>query len=269
MPFVVVNSSAVPENLLESEFFGYRKGAFSGALADRMGLLDAVRGGTLFLDEIGDIPLHMQSKLLRILDGYGFTPIGNTNERTSNFRLIVATNQDLDELVRKGGMREDFYYRINTVCLRMPPLRECRDDILMLAEYFLKKFSDIELNPELPENAKSALVGYSWPGNVRELQNVINRFLTINTLELPDKAVFPGGRKTVSYSPELSESVEKFEKQAILDALKRNQWHIGKAAADLGFSRQTMQRRMLKIINCVDITPTEQHHVFLIRTNQN
>jgi transcriptional regulator with PAS, ATPase and Fis domain len=245
MPFVVVNSSAVPENLLESEFFGYRKGAFSGALADRMGVLDAARGGTLFLDEIGDIPLNMQSKLLRVLDGYGFKPIGNTNERTSNFRLIVATNQDLDELVRKGRMREDFYYRINTVCLRMPPLRERRDDILMLADYFLKKFSDKELNPELPENARSALVGYSWPGNVRELQNVINRFLTINTIELTDKAVFPGVEKQ-DYSIELSESVEKFQKQAILDALKRNQWHIGKAATDLGLSRRTMQRRMLK-----------------------
>jgi transcriptional regulator with PAS, ATPase and Fis domain len=207
--------------------------------------LDAARGGTLFLDEIGDIPLNMQSKLLRVLDGYGFKPIGNTNERTSNFRLIVATNQDLDELVRKGRMREDFYYRINTVCLRMPPLRERRDDILMLADYFLKKFSDKELNPELPENARSALVGYSWPGNVRELQNVINRFLTINTIELTDKAVFPGVEKQ-DYSIELSESVEKFQKQAILDALKRNQWHIGKAATDLGLSRRTMQRRMLK-----------------------
>ena len=187
----------------------------------------------------------MQAKLLRALDGYGFIPIGDTNERTSDFRLIVATNQDLDELVRKGRMREDFYYRINTVCLRMPPLRERRDDILMLAEYFLKKFSDIGVSPELPENAKSALVGYSWPGNVRQLQNIIHRFLTINTIELTGKAVSPEVEKQDSRVG-LSEGVEKLEKQAIQDALKRSQWHIGKAAADLGFSRRTMQRRMIK-----------------------
>ena len=141
MPFVVVNCSAIPENLLESEFFGYRKGAFSGALTDRKGLLDVAGGGTLFLDEVGEIPLQMQAKLLRALDGDGYTPIGDTNVRTSEFRLIVATNQDLDELVGTGRMRDDFYYRINAVCLRMPPLRERKDDILMLAEYFLKKFS--------------------------------------------------------------------------------------------------------------------------------
>lgn len=245
MPFVVVNSSAVPDNLLESEFFGYRKGAFSGAIADRMGLLDAAKGGTLFLDEIGDIPLHMQSKLLRILDGYEYTPIGDTKARTSDFRLIVATNQDLDLLVRKGRMREDFYYRINTVSLRMPPLRERREDILMLAEYFLKEFSDTEQTPELPEKARSALAGYGWPGNVRELQNVINRFLTIDTIELRDAPV-PTEIEKPDSSLAYGESVAKLEKQGILDALQRNQWHIGKAAADLGFSRRTMQRRMLK-----------------------
>lgn len=245
MPFVVVNSSAIPDNLLESEFFGYRKGAFSGAIADRMGLLDAAKGGTLFLDEIADIPLHMQSKLLRILDGYEYTPIGDTKARSSDFRLIVATNQDLDLLVRKGRMREDFYYRINAVSLRMPPLRERRDDILMLAEYFLKKFSDTELTPGLPEKARSAMVGYSWPGNVRELQNVINRFLTINTIELKDRTV-PTEVEKPDSSLAFGESMANLEKQAILDALQRNQWHIGKAAADLGFSRRTMQRRMLK-----------------------
>ena len=245
MPFVVVNCSAIPENLLESEFFGYRKGAFSGALTDRKGLLDAARGGTLFLDEIGEIPLHMQAKLLRALDGDGYTPIGDTNVRTSEFRLIVATNQDLDELVGTGLMREDFYYRINAVCLRMPPLRERKDDVLMLAEYFLKKFSDAEVKPQLSENAKLTLTNYSWPGNVRELQNVISRFLTINKIELSSKVVSKKRDKKDSQVG-LIDGIEKLEKQAILDALRQNHWHIGKSAVDLGFSRRTMQRRMIK-----------------------
>ena len=245
MPFVVVNCSAIPENLLESEFFGYRKGAFSGALTDRKGLLDAARGGTLFLDEIGEIPLHMQAKLLRALDGDGYTPIGDTNVQTSEFRLIVATNQDLDELVGTGLMREDFYYRINAVCLRMPPLRERKDDVLMLAEYFLKKFSDAEVKPQLSENAKLTLTNYSWPGNVRELQNVISRFLTINKIELSSKVVSKKRDKKDSQVG-LIDGIEKLEKQAILDALRQNHWHIGKSAVDLGFSRRTMQRRMIK-----------------------
>ena len=245
MPFVVVNCSAIPENLLESEFFGYRKGAFSGALTDRRGLLDAVAGGTLFLDEVGEIPLNMQAKLLRALDGDGYTPIGDTEVRTSDFRLIVATNQHLDELVGSGQMREDFYYRINTVCLRMPPLRERKDDILMLSDYFLEKFSDPGKDPKLPENAKSTLINYSWPGNVRELQNVISRFLTINKIELAGKMVSRKRDKKDSRKG-LVGGIEKLEKQAILDALKRNNWHIGKSAADLGFSRRTMQRRMIK-----------------------
>jgi PAS domain S-box-containing protein len=245
MPFVVVNCSAIPENLLESEFFGYRKGAFSGALADRKGLMDAARGGTLFLDEVGEIPLHMQAKLLRALDGNGYTPIGDTNVRVSEFRLIVATNQDLDDLVATGRMREDLYYRINTVCLRMPPLRERKDDILMLADYFLKIFSDLGVTPKLPESAKSTLINYSWPGNVRELQNVISRFLTINKIELASNVVSRIKAKKNSQIG-LAGNIEKMEKQAILDALKRNHWHIGKSAADLGFSRRTMQRRMIK-----------------------
>ena len=244
-PFVVVNCGAIPENLLESEFFGYRKGAFSGALTDRKGLLDAARGGTLFLDEVGEIPSHMQAKLLRALNGDGYTPIGDTEVRTSEFRLIVATNQDLDQLVSSGQMREDFYYRINAVTLRMPPLRERKDDILMLAEYFLKKFSDSGANPKLPENTKSTLINYSWPGNVRELQNVISRFLTINKIELATKMVSQK-RDSKDSQVDLAGDIEKIEKQAILDALKRNNWHIGKSAADLGFSRRTMQRRMVK-----------------------
>lgn len=245
MPFVVVNCSAIPENLLESEFFGYRKGAFSGALMDRMGLLDAARGGTLFLDEVGEIPPYMQAKLLRALDGDGHTPIGDTNVRISEFRLIVATNRDLDELVSSGHMREDFYYRINTVRLRMPPLRERKEDILMLAEYFLEKFSGLQQTPELPEKAKSALIAYSWPGNVRELQNVINRFLTINKIELPSIKASPAG-KIGDHRRRMNEGIEQLEKQAIFDALERNHWHIGKAAVELGFSRRTMQRRMRK-----------------------
>ena len=168
--------------------------------------------------------------------------------REENLRLktSIRNRHGLDKLIGKSMvMREDFYYRINTVCLRMPPLRERKDDILMLAEYFLNKFSDLEVNPELPEKEKSALVGYSWPGNVRELQNVISRFLTINKIELTSKVVSQEGAKKDARVG-LADGIEKLEKQAILDALKRNQWHIGNSAADLGISRRTMQRRMIK-----------------------
>lgn len=245
MPFVVVNCSAIPENLLESEFFGYRRGAFTGAVSDREGLLDAAGGGTLFLDEVGEIPQLMQTKLLRALDGDGYTPIGDTRVRKSEFRLIAATNQDLEELVGNGRMREDFYYRINAVGLRMPPLRERRDDISMLADYFLERFTDSDVKPELSEKEKSKLISYTWPGNVRELQNVISRYLTINKIELQSKAASPVVDKKDSQAG-LTDDMKKLEKQAILEALKRNHWHIGNSAADLGFSRRTMQRRMVK-----------------------
>jgi transcriptional regulator with PAS, ATPase and Fis domain len=251
-PFVVVNCGAVAANLIESEFFGYRKGAFSGAITDREGLLDAAGNGTLFLDEVGEIPLNLQIKLLRALDGGGYTRVGGTSVRHSDFRLIAATHQDLEDLVRSGRMREDFYYRINAVRLRMPPLRERKDDILMLADYFIEKYNDKDTPHRLSAQEEQMLLNYSWPGNVRELQNVVYRYLTLGTIELTgevlSKDTVPGEAAEGAGATEgnLSAGIEQLEKKTILDTLKRHKWHIGKSAAALGFSRRTMQRRMNK-----------------------
>ena len=190
-PFIVVNCGAIAPNLLESEFFGYKKGAFSGAVSNRKGLLDAANGGTLFLDEIGEISLNLQIKLLRVLDGEGYIPVGETSVKHSHFRLIVATHRNLEELVRSGRMREDFYYRINAIRLRIPPLRERKEDILILADYFLEKYAENDPRPCLTDKEKKMLMGYSWPGNVRELQNVINRYLLHGSVDLTGELLLP------------------------------------------------------------------------------
>lgn len=304
-PFIVVNCGAISANLLESEFFGYRKGAFSGALTDRQGFLDAASGGTLFLDEIGEISLNLQVKLLRVLDGEGYLPVGETTVKHSHFRLIVATNRNLEDMVRSGDMREDFYYRINALRLRIPPLRERKEDIMILARYFLKKFSETDESPHFTEHEKRLLKTYSWPGNVRELQNVVSRFLIHGTIDLtgdllrrepefslPDTArtvqAFSGFQNTgtppgtstppgmgdppgIGAAPreaadsaagffnrvvpgslssdmatDMAASMEQVEKKMLCTALDEHRWHIGNAAAALGFSRRTMQRRMKK-----------------------
>lgn len=251
-PFIVVNCGAIAPNLYESEFFGYRKGAFSGALTDREGLLDAARGGTLFLDEVGELPLNLQVKLLRALDGGGYTRVGDSAERHSDFRLIAATHRNLEDLVRTGTMREDFYYRINAIRLRMPPLRERKDDILTLADYFLDKYADTENRPRFSVQEKRVLRNYGWPGNVRELQNVVQRYLTFGALEFSGEIHQINGELTPKISKggyakaNLSADMAQIEKKMIQDTLRRCNWHIGKSAAELGFSRRTMQRRMNK-----------------------
>ena len=259
-PFVVVNCGAISENLLESEFFGYKKGAFTGALSNRKGFLDAANKGTLFLDELGEISQNLQVKLLRVLDGEGYIPVGETKPRFSDFRLITATNSNLEALVRTGKMREDFYYRINTFRLRTPPLRDRKDDIILLANHFLAKFSQEDPAPLLSRNDRSILLEYSWPGNVRELQNTMYRYLVHGALELsaepvvkrpeasseilPAEATAAGNQETATGG--IISNIEKMERKMILDILEKNRWHIGNAARDLGFSRRTMQRRMKK-----------------------
>ena len=249
-PFVVVNCSAIADNLYESEFFGYRKGAFSGALTDRQGFMDVANEGILFLDEIGEIPLMLQVKLLRALDGNGYTPVGDTKVRHSNFRLIVATNRDLEELVRSGRMREDFYYRINGIRIRMPPLRERKEDILMLAEYFIDKYGGVKPPVQFSAQDQSILLKYNWPGNVRELQNVTHRFLVNHTIELTGGILFkdiPVEDHLIrenNRSFKMDDEIEQKKKEMILEVLYRNKWHIRKTAEALGISIRTMQRRM-------------------------
>jgi DNA-binding NtrC family response regulator len=177
MPFVPINCSAIPENLLESELFGHAKGAFTGAVASKPGLFDEADGGTVFLDEIGDMPKNFQVKLLRVIEDHEIRLVGSTKSRKVDLRFITATNRDLLEAVRSGDFREDLYYRINVITLEMPPVRERSGDIPLLVKYFVEKYA-LEAGKgsmEISDGAMKELKGYPWPGNVRELQNVIER----------------------------------------------------------------------------------------------
>jgi len=198
MPFVPINCSAIPENLLETELFGHVRGAFTGAVTTKKGILEEAEGGTVFLDEIGDMSLSLQAKLLRVIEDQVIRPVGSTKGNKVNIRFVTATNKDLKTAVREGQFREDLYYRINVISLQIPPLRERREDIAVLVQYYLDRYSREmgrqikELSPE----AMDVLMNYEWAGNVRELQNVIERALLISDDGIITPEHLPGGIKT-------------------------------------------------------------------------
>jgi two-component system response regulator PilR (NtrC family) len=192
-PLVTVNCGAIPDNLLESELFGHMKGSFTGAVADKLGMFAAADGGTIFLDEIGDVPMHLQVKLLRVLQERLVRPVGSNAERSINVRVIAATNQDLDAGIRSGAFREDLYYRLNVIHIEVPALRERRSDIAPIAQTFLKRFSD-EMGKDIKDfepSAMEAILAYDYPGNVRELENVIERAITFETQPLVTRTSLP------------------------------------------------------------------------------
>ncbi|MDM8539292.1 sigma-54 dependent transcriptional regulator, partial [Desulfobacterales bacterium HSG17] len=251
--FVTINCGAIPEPLMESEFFGYKKGAFTGAVIDKHGFLDLADKGTLFLDEIGEIPLSMQVKLLRAIDGGGYNPIGSHEKHMSNFRIIAATNRDLKKEVIKGNMREDFYYRIQVIPIKLPPLRERKEDLPFLVEHFTQMFSKKSRFKKIPDKIISQIYHYDWGGNIRELQNVLLRFFSTGEFELISlKNEEPGFKSDGHYETineeqhNLNVSVEKNEKELIIDALKTNNWHRLNTAAQLGISRSTLFRKLKK-----------------------
>lgn len=255
-PFVAVNCGAISESLAESEFFGHVKGSFSGAFADRDGFLSAADGGTLFLDEIGEMPIPMQIKLLRVLDGKSYIPVGSNKQCSSDFRLISATNRDIGEMVKSGRMREDFYYRINTLPISLPPLRHRKDDLPLLIDHFVNSFSEeIDENPELSRQFYLTLDKHNWPGNVRELQNVIRRFLTLKEISFNPSVQISSPTQNSTPDPvsldhlqsiNVRNELDDVEKQRILSVLNANHWHIGNSASSLGMSRRTLQRRLNK-----------------------
>ncbi|WP_176761327.1 sigma 54-interacting transcriptional regulator [Desulforhopalus singaporensis] len=260
-PFVPVNCSAIPEELIESEFFGYKKGAFSGANYNNPGYLDMADKGTLFLDEIGDISLNLQVKLLRAIEGSGFTPVGGRELRKPNFRVIAATNKDLVRLVREGKMREDFYYRINIIPIYIPPLRDRKEDIPLLVNHFLKQFTG-KTASSVPQNIMDTFLGYEWPGNVRELQNVVQRYIAtkhVDFLESGIEKVAPvQERQLVTIEQNkldgtsLSCYLEEVEKKLLLKLLRENDWHRGKVAKLLNINYRTLQRKIKRYgIKCV------------------
>ncbi|MBN1103719.1 MAG: sigma 54-interacting transcriptional regulator [Deltaproteobacteria bacterium] len=252
--FVAVNCGAIPETLLESEFFGYRKGAFTGAHADKGGFLDRAGGGTLFLDEVGDLSLNIQVKLLRAIEGGGYTPVGSSKAETSDFRMIAATNRDLKERMRKGLMREDFFYRVHVIPIHLPPLRERKEDIPLLVDHFLRSGKQGRELSSLPGRVMESLYSYRWPGNVRELQNALHRYLTVGRLDFihadqvlsPDVSEIPGrrGKEVVG---DLRTAVVEVERDMIARALHQTGWNRSRAADLLGIPRKTLFRKMKKM----------------------
>lgn len=244
-PFVVVNCGAIPESLLESELFGYKKGAFTGAVSNKKGRFELANHGTLFLDEIGELPLSLQVKLLRVLQDKIIQPVGSDQDVPLNIRIIAATNADLRKKIKEGSFREDLFYRLNVINIEMPSLRERGDDILLLAQYFVDKFSKQVGKKVLAisEEAIERLSSYHWPGNVRELENTMLRAVVMcdSTIIKPDHVFLERSEEVKSDMFSLPDSLKKakeiVERQLILRALEKTDWNISLSAKILEISR--------------------------------
>ena len=242
--FVAVNCGAIPESLFEREFFGHRKGAFSSAHTDSLGYLDMADHGTLFLDEISELTVNMQAKLLRAIEGGGYRPVGGTDTIKSDFRIISASNVPLSEKVSSGQMRNDFFYRLQVIQIRLPPLRQRKQDIPLLVDHFVQQMSPPSALAKIPGHIMDLLMEYEWPGNVRELRNVLQRYLTIGRLE------FLSADPLVDQPPmamqfNLRLAVQRLENSLITQALQQANGSRTKAADLLGISRRALSRKNL------------------------
>ena len=275
-PFVVQNCSAIPDTLLESELFGYKKGAFTGAAEDKIGLLKAADGGTVFLDEIGDMSLRLQSRLLRVIQNNEIKPLGETKISKIDIRIISATNKDLNNAIIKKEFREDLFYRLNVLPIHLPPLRERKKDIPLLVNYFLKRES-LELGVSQKRISKKALQyleNYQWEGNIRELENFVKYILSTvdngivgvnempdhfkkehhyrndnNTFSFPEEQVFSAVNPspTTLESPFAGYSWEGIERDYVLYLLNKNRWNITRAAKDAKINRSTFDSRLKRL----------------------
>ena len=255
-PFVAVNCGAIPENLMESEFFGYRKGAFTGAENEREGFFQAADGGTLFLDEVADLPLPMQVKLLRAIQEKHVRRVGATTEEPVNVRIICATHQNLRQLMDEGRFRQDLFFRINVIEIRMPALRECSEDVPEFAQRILAKMAATNGAPEpvITPQALSALKAYDFPGNVRELENILERALALQSsgvidvddLQLQPPKVSAGETACLGTKP-LQEFLDDQERQVILDALQKTRFNRTAAARLLGVTFRSLRYRMERL----------------------
>jgi DNA-binding NtrC family response regulator len=259
-PFVTINCAAIPETLIESELFGHEKGAFTNAIEKKLGRFEVAHQGTLFLDEIGELSLTTQAKILRFLEEKEFNRVGGSKTIKVDVRLITATNKDLNQMIKKASFREDLYYRINVVPIVIPPLRERKEDIPILIDHFINKFS-VENNKNVKGINKEALeflMQYEWPGNVRELENLIERVIALTSSEYIPTNELPYSFKNIPKINGLKESVldgkvsflqaeEEFEKEVILDALKRTNYIQSHAAEILGISRRILKYKMDKL----------------------
>jgi DNA-binding NtrC family response regulator len=259
-PFVTINCAAIPETLIESELFGHEKGAFTNAIERKLGRFEVAHQGTLFLDEIGELSLTTQAKILRFLEEREFNRVGGSKTIKVDVRLITATNKDLNQMIKKGGFREDLYYRINVVPIMIPPLRERKEDISLLIDHFINKFN-FENNKNvkgIDKEASEIIFRYDWPGNVRELENLIERVIALTSNEYIQVNELPFSFKNIPKTNGLKESVfegklsflqaeEEFEKEVILDALKRTNYIQSHAAEILGVSRRILKYKMDKL----------------------
>ena len=255
-PFVTIDCGAIPEQLLEAELFGHRKGAFTGATYDKRGLFEEANGGTVFLDEIGELPLNLQVKLLRILQSGDFLRLGENTPRHADVRVIAATHRDLAKMVEDGTFREDLYFRLNIVPIKLPPLRERREDIPLLANYFLSDAAKKYERPgvRLEKDVYSCFHQYPWPGNVRELKNMIERLVVlastdlITTDDLPEeiKRIRSAAGSLSFHLPEDGIDLEELEKEIIKQALEKNGWNQTRTAHYLNITRNTLIYRMQK-----------------------
>jgi DNA-binding NtrC family response regulator len=248
-PFAPVDCSSLVPTLIESELFGYVKGAFTGAMQSKQGLLEAAQGGTLFLDEIGDMPVDLQAKLLRALQEREVKPVGSTERRHINIRIIAATNRDLESAIRTGTFRQDLYFRLNVVQVKLPPLRERKSDIQLMVISFLEKFSDPHGPPRtISDDAMRRLIAYDWPGNVRELENAIERAVAmgsgpiVHVGDLPSNLHYPSSERV----PEKDEllPMEELERRAILRTLRETGGDKLAAARMLGIGKTTLYRKL-------------------------
>jgi two-component system, NtrC family, response regulator PilR len=254
-PFVAVNCGAIPQELMESELFGHKKGSFTGAVSDKEGLFQSADGGTLFLDEIADLPLHMQVKLLRAIQEKQIRPVGGQREIPIDVRIISATHKPLAQLVESGDFRQDLFYRINVIELALPPLRERTEDIPLLSQHFLTRLARHGgiAKPKLAASALAHLKQYAFPGNIRELENILERTVTLcegsvleaDDLNLPDMP--QPVRSAAEDRQPLGDMMEEVERQAIIKALEETRWNRTAAARKLGMSLRSLRYRLEKL----------------------
>jgi Nif-specific regulatory protein len=254
-PFIKFNCASIPEGLLESELFGHEKGAFTGAMAMRKGRFELAHGGTVFLDEIGDLPITLQPKILRVLQEKEFERVGGEKTIHVDVRLVAATGRNLEDLVKESKFREDLYYRLNVVPLYLPPLRERREDIPLLQEFFLKKYNRenakaVQIIPEV----LNIFMNYDWPGNVRELENTIERLVVMSSGKTATKADLPINirdhlfktRFAAQFKDALPSAIEDIEKARLSEALMQTGWNQAKAARILGITPRQIGYKIKK-----------------------
>lgn len=250
-PFVAINCGALPDTLLESELFGYKKGAFTGAVRDRAGRFSQAKDGTVFLDEIGSTSPAFQVRLLRVLQEQTFTPLGGDQPERANVRIVAATNEDLDMLVNEGSFRQDLFYRINVLRIKLPPLRERKEDIPILVDHFINRLNQSRGKSVsgISQEALALLMSHDYPGNIRELENIIEHAFVLCSKERIEASCLPENiRPAPTSSPGImSSTIQTVEKQTILETLKKHNFNRLATAKELGIHKSTLFRKIKKL----------------------